>query len=414
MSGKSGYIVALLLSITAFAISANALPAIVTTVADDLGTPYQRFGYIFSAQYFAYALASLAGAFLLGRFALTRRRLVLVGLSLMAVTLAMLGGPWIFWQFAVIVLVMGFAGGLTETFTSILVLESVPGRSSQMLCLSQMFYCVGSIGAPQVMAVSLAWGVSWQSALGGLATVIAACAILFAITSRFGPAELTPNPPDGQSTVEDTPHEHTREHPDMPEKTASVVRPFRWGEPVLYLLAGTMFTFVLVEISLACWTAAYFEKALGVSQASAAWRPAAFWTGVVLSRAGMFFYPGHLPQRKVMIGCSVALTVALLLLHMVSYPLAATLLLVVVGVVSGPMWPLIVSTCQQISPGTQLAPTVIATGALAAAAVPAVDAFLIELWGIDTLMLPMAVFSAVLVVLVLVGRYHTAHALHTT
>jgi len=381
------YLTALMLSLAAFAISGNAVPPMLTTIAEAVGVDYRHFGYMVSLQFLAFAVASLTGAALISRTAVTERSLVLTGLLTMAAMLASLGSTTRVWQFAVIILVMGYAGGLTETFASVMILKVSGAHGTRMICLSQVFFCLGAVLAPQLVATVLALNISWRIALLLLSGIILAVAVLF---KRFTRPTLNANPSPA------TPDRHACSSPRSPALPA-VPQPLRIGDPMLILMAAALFLYVVQEVGVVCWVSTYFEKQLHATPSAAAWRLSVYWTGLVVGRGLAFLAPPRTGSWLMLILCSLFLAVIMSAMAWISQPLVATFALLLIGMLAGPIWPVTVALAQQVRSNPAFTSVVIGVGALGAAGGPALAALLIKLFTLEWLFVGLGAITLLLV-----------------
>jgi len=354
-------LIAVLLTLSAFAISANAIPPLITTIADALHARYQAFGYVIALQYLCFALASLTGGWFTERLGLRERTLVVCGVAGMAVLFYLGAFVQGFAWFVLWIVPVGFAGGLTETFGSIMVARFGRRDSSKLLCLSQVFFCLGAIAAPQLVAILLERQVSWRTAFVIFGTCIGAIAILFTALTRARTGGNTHAPP-------------TR----PPDEQGM---PFSFREPLFVLLAVSMFLYVSIEQSVACWIAPFFEKQLGLPADGAATRLALFWAGLVAGRLVVLALPARWTLWPAFLTSSAGMTLALGLLSFGWTTATASGIVVAAGFLSGPIWPVIVTASRHVRGSARFAAGVIAAGAFGAATGPLLSSRLIAWLG---------------------------------
>lgn len=377
-------LIAVFLVLTAFAISANAIPPLVTTVAEQFNTNPTAFGSVFALQFFAFAVASWTGGWLAARFGLTLRSLVTAGLFAMA---GLLGAgvklPSTAW-FALWAMPLGYAGGLSETFGSVMIAKLAGPGSSKMMNLAQVFYCLGAILAPQLAAVFLAAQWSWQAVLIALAAMVFVIAVIFVIFTR----DLHTAGP----TADASPPTPRREIPLLSDKG-------------FHLLAAALFLYVTVECSIFCWIAAFFENHLNVAKNVAATRLRDVWIGLVVGRTIALILPRRWTLWPVatcgvlgmLIGCAL-----------LSFPWpvpVATGLIVLYGVAAGPLWPVTVVISQNLRHSTRFTAAVIGAGALGASVGPLLSGWVIKNLGYAAFFPAMTVASTALVATFLLARH---------
>ncbi|MBN1674628.1 MAG: MFS transporter [Kiritimatiellae bacterium] len=341
-----------LLTLSAFAISANAIPPLITTIAAGIGARYQAFGYVIALQYLCFALASLTGGWFTDRLGLRERTLVLCGVLGMGLLFYLGALVSAFAWFVAWIVPVGFAGGLTETFGSIIVSQCGRRDSSKLLSLSQVFFCLGAILAPQLVAVLLSRGVSWRVAFLIFGTCISVMAGLFAMLSRRsanGRAERPAAPADAR-----------------PEPRArSSVR-----DPLFLLLALSMFLYVVIEGSIVCWVAPFFEKHLGLPADRAASRLALFWSGLIAGRLAVLVLPVRWTLWPALIAATAGMALVVGCLAFGWSAEVTTGMVLAAGFVNGPVWPVIVTASQHLRGSARFTSGVIAGGAFGAAVGP--------------------------------------------
>jgi len=382
---------AVFLVLTAFAISGNTVPPLVTTIAEEFDSGVTVFGYVFSLQYLAFAAAAWTGGWLGGRFGLSIRSLVIAGLFAMGVLL--LGGAilWSSLLFAIWAVPLGYAGGLTETFSAVMITRLAGSRSSKMMNLSQVFFCLGAIFAPQLVAVFLRWQLPKHAVFICLGLIILVIGVIFVIFTEptVKPAgNITGPARSGGGNPTDPPR---REIPLLSDTS-------------FYLLAGALLFYVAVECSFVCWIATFFEKHLGVSKVAAASRLRDFWIGLIVGRTCTLF----LPQRWTLwpaAGCGViGLLIACALL---SFPWPATVatgLVFLAGVGAGPFWPVTIVLSQHLRNSARFTAAVIGVGAIGAALGPLISGWVIGEFGFGAMFLVMTAECAVVISAFLLAR----------
>ncbi len=369
-------VASVLLTLTSFAITANAIPPLTTSIARDLSTEYETFGYVFLFQYSCFALASCVGGWATERLGLRPRLLVMGGVF--AAGAAFLLGPLIqaFRWFVIWVVFLGLSGGLTETFSSIIIAGHDRPGSSKMINLSQVFYCLGAIGTPYVVAALLQAQIAWRTTFVFFGCATVAFGLIFASFYRDVRTEA----------------DQAAERRGERVTGRAVI-----NRKLFVLFAAAMFVYVINEISLASWISPYFEKRLGISVPSAAWRLATFWTGLVVGRGLMLVLPDKLTQIPSILLGAVGMTAGCVLLSVVGRSWLATALVILVGLSAGPVWPGIVSLSRQ-SP--RVTAVVIAVGALGAALGPLLSSYVIRYLGLQYFFPTIAGGCCVLVVIV--------------
>ena len=376
-------IFAVMLTLAAYAISASVVPPLASTIATDIGIATESFGYVFALQFSLFALGCLLGGWLSERFGLAHRTLLLIGLFGIAFTLAcgcfISSYAWLLlWT-----LPLGLAGGLTESFGSVMICDYEGPDSSKLINLSQVFFCLGAVFGPHLVAQMLKAEVPWP------ATFVVFGAIILTITLVF--IALTRRPAADSRIPESC------ADPDQTSAPAAPPLPL-WRDPVFYLLGAFQFLYVAVEVSAACWVSVFFEQTFDVSVSSAAWRPAVFWGGVGLGRALMLILPGRWTLWPAAFCGASALLVTYLSIALCDSTVGATLLVFAAGIAAGPLWPVGVSIAGALRGSARFTSGIIACGAVGAALGPLLSSLVIRHLGLARLFPALAVGCVPLVI----------------
>jgi fucose permease len=314
-------------------------------------------------QFVCFFQAAVAGGWASRHSHASGRRFVLLGLF--TITAVFAAGPFLPNMLAVAawIIPVGLAGGLIETFSSIMIADLEGGKSSKLLSLSQVFYCVGAIAAPQVVAFMLGASVPWRHVFLILGGAIALIAVFFTLATR----NLAAAPPD--APVE-----------NAPEPEGPPGHPLR--EPLFYLMALFLFLYVAIEGSIACWIAVYFEQHLGVTPVVAARRLALLWTGVIIGRIAILFVPRRWTLWPAMFVGTIGMCLGTTLMIFGRSPASATVFLVLAGFGMGPLWPVVVGLCKSTRDCPRFTSGVIGTGALGVAFGPYLSSLVIRHFGL--------------------------------
>jgi fucose permease len=309
-----------LLTLTAFAISGTAIPPLITSIADDIGVAYTGFVYVVMVQYFSFFLACLLGGWLCERYGVNARSFVLLGLGVL--TLVFFVGTQLttLTGFIVWAILLGLAGGLVEAFGCIIISNYEKPGSAKMLNLSQVFYCLGAMAAPLVIAMMLYRQFSWQNIFFVMGLLIGVITIVFlALTQR-----------DESDGVQQ-------------EKTPNGNAKPMYTDALFIYLSIMLFVYVTCESMVASWIAVYFEHKLAISAPNAASRLVLFWAGVVVGRFVVAVLPARYSLWKAVFCGIILMILTALLGSLVLSAAPATLLLFLHGVAIGPLWPTLVA-----------------------------------------------------------------------
>ncbi|NLE28885.1 MAG: MFS transporter [Phycisphaerae bacterium] len=380
---------ATLLTLAAFALSANAVPPLATTIATDFNVNYENFGYIFMLQFVCFAFASVTGGWASEKFGITHRQLVAFGVLSVGIVLAVGAKLSNFQMFIAWAVPLGFLGGLVETFSSIMICRFETSNSSKLMNLSQVFYCVGAILGASLVGFMLSYHIPWPKILLTLAAMIFSIGVFFVLATRRLDGSLR-TVPDDHSKIE-------------PQEKHSQNRPL-YKDLLFYYLAGSLFLYVCAECSAVCWISAYFEKHFNLPTGSAAQRLSLFWTGMIAGRMLTL----TLPHRwtlwpAVLIGAFGMMAGNAILSLNLSVTVASSLVLIG-SLAGGPIWPIIVTISQKSRNHTRFTSCVIGSGALGAAAGPFVSSLIIRHLGTSALFPALTIMGLLLLFFLLLAK----------
>ncbi|MFA6426272.1 MAG: MFS transporter [Phycisphaerae bacterium] len=329
------------LTLTAFALSSCIVPPLITTIADKIGVNYNNFGYIIMLQFFSFFVAGIAGGWLCEHFGFSSRSLVLIGLLVVSITLVMGFLLKNLSSFMIWAILLGVGGGLTETFGAVMISSYEKSNSSKLLNLSQVFFCIGAITAPQIVSLFLYIGIRWQIifVIFGVLIFLIMC-IFLALTKNAKQAVPIAMRPEHNSTT-----------PLLKDS-------------LFFLFGATLFTYVTVESIFACWIAVYFEKRLLCSVYASALVISVFWFGLILGRLAITVIPRRFTLwPAILIGGSV-MCLSSVFASFTVCPVSVAILVFLAGVGAGPFWPTTVAICHTARNRPQFTSSVIAIGAM--------------------------------------------------
>lgn len=388
-------LLAVLLTLTAFAISANVVPPLITTIANQLKVPFENFGYIFMLQYISFALACWFGGWLKNRFHLSNRSLVIAGVF--GVSLLLIAGnflPTFIWS-VIWVIPLGFAGGLTETFSTIMITQFQKGDSSKLINLSQVFYCAGAIFAPHLVALLLARGIPWGWNFLILGSVVLLIAIIFTLATRHL------SHPDEHTSLSHSP------------SVKNSLQPKLHHDHMFYLLAVALCLYVAIESAAACYLPAFFEEKFNIPPSSAAWRLSIFWTGLIIGRSLILALPAKWTLWPAVFVGTLTMMLGNILLSF-NWPSAwATFFVLLLGLSAGPVWPVAVMISQRVRNSAAFTAGVIGAGALGAAIGPLLGSLIFKYLGLNLFFPLLAIAGALLFSLMLIAWQKSLSSHHS-
>lgn len=387
-----------MLALTAFALTTNCLPPLVTTISSELSFPISRFGLLFTLQFGMFAFAAFGSTAVRRRVPVAHRTFVLVGLG--ALSLVLLASPLFRRPLSLVVFVglLGLSGGLVESHSSMIVSDFDARKQSQFLNLSQAFFSLGGIIAPYTVALLFRLGLAWQAILMVLGGLIALMAALFAATPldrAVAPAGVSvsgqQNTPSQGGDARDGDDPIEWDNPEGRGVSTHTASPL-FG---VVVLSAAMFLYTASEATIVSWLPSLLQVGRSMPRADAAALLGAFWFGELVTRGAMFYLPA---RRSVISIIYAALGLSLLGIVLLWLGAGGALVALVVwlcGLAFGPVWPSIVAVARMTEGSSELAIRVIGIGGLGAAVGPIASAPIIRGFGIEAV----APFVAVLILL---------------
>jgi fucose permease len=329
------------LTLTAFAVSSNVIPPLITTIANEMKVDFSRFGWIVMVQFFSFFIAGILGGWACERFNFTGRALVVIGLLIVSATLLVGSLVKELSWFVIWAMPLGFGGGLAETFSTVLVSQHEKLKSSKLLNMSQVFFCMGAIGAPQVVALLLYFKIPWQVMfiIFGI-FILLINFVFFLLTKNEKPASVNP----------------------VNIENGNLIPLLK--DPMFFLLSAVILFYVTFESLMACWLAVYFEKVLFCPAHLAALRLSVFWGGLFLGRIAITVLPARFSLWPAMFTGVSIMCISSFLTYFTSSTIIATILVFLFGLGSGPLWPTTVGICHAARNRSKFTSCVIAIGAI--------------------------------------------------
>ena len=328
------------MTLTAFGVSTNAIPPLITTIADKLEVSYTNFAYIIMFQFGSFLVAGIIGGWICERYNVNSRTFVLAGLLLVGLTFLVGSTLTRLTWFAVWAIPLGFGGGLTETFGSVLISQHDKPNSSKLLNLSQVFFCIGAISAPLIVALMLYIGMPWPHIFVLFGSFILLVLCIFAWLTRKR-SQVAAHPV------------HIAENPSTP-----LLR-----DSLFVLLAATILIYVTFESLVACWIAVYFEKRLSCPVPYSASRISIFWIGVIAGRLAVTLLPRRVSLWPAMFTGVSIMCLGAVLASLTHSPTWATVFVFLNGLGAGPLWPTTVAIGHSARNRPRFTSSLIAVGA---------------------------------------------------
>lgn len=164
--------------------------------------------------------------------------------------------------FIVTAYALGAGSGIIEIVATAALADSVePARRRALLNFSQVFYCVGAVGAPIFFGFLFEREYGWRVGFRiiGVLCVVSAVAMLWHARRIGAPRAARP-------------------------ATRSRLRDLLHNRTLVALIVGLLL-YVSGEMGYAQWVPTYFEEVLGASKRVASWALSLFWIGQFTGRA---------------------------------------------------------------------------------------------------------------------------------
>ncbi len=293
------------------------IPSLIRSVKEAFGQSDEGIGLF----YFLFAIAWGGGAFGGGLLVerLGRRTVLSLAAALIAVGLTGLGLAPTWAVFLIAALPGGLGAGVIDGGANGLILDLYPSNRGRALNLLHLFFSIGALAAPVTIGLLVDNGVGWQAIVGATGLVAIPVAILFGLvampTGRRGPVVR-----------------------DMPGAESPAATP-RLALPLL-LLAVAIACYVASEVGVSNWLVRFLEPA-PLSTATLAL--SLYWAGIAVGRAVSSQLADRFDHRRFTVTCAAAVALALLGAIIVPSLPVSMALFTLVGVASGPIFPMIIA-----------------------------------------------------------------------
>jgi MFS transporter, FHS family, glucose/mannose:H+ symporter len=258
----------------AFGIVLTTLGAVLPSVIERFGIDTAAAGSLFLLMTFGILLGSVVFGPIVDRNGY--KGMLLLATALIAIGIVGIAFASSMTWLRVAVAVVGFGGGIINGGTNALVADVSADDRTAGLSLLGVFFGVGAVGVPFVLASLL--GAFSHSAI--IATVGALVAVPFAITAA-------------------TPFPAPKQPQGFPLATAR--RLLR--DPVLLLMGLMLFLQSGVEITVGGWAATFFKDELRITERRALVYLSLFWFGLMLARLALGSVLKRVAPARVLLGC---------------------------------------------------------------------------------------------------------------
>jgi FHS family glucose/mannose:H+ symporter-like MFS transporter len=294
----------------------------VPKIIEELGIGYAQAGLFFTML----SLGSLFGTTLAGIASdyLNRKFLFALVALLLAAGLAGLGLAVSYTSILAIILGYSFFGAPAGTVGQSIMLSIFPGRRERYISLEASFAAMGSFTAPLLVALNFAVGLSWRWAFieaGALAFLLFLFILLVPLT----------RPPGGMAG---------------PRDLSPVLR-----EPRILFNALLIFFSVAPDLGFSYWLAEHFRSELGVRLSLSSASIGVYLVGMIGGRLSTFALLKRLPPGRILKGGMILSLCSLVIFLAVPWLPLKLLSLVLYGLGTAPVFPLLMSRGTALFPG---------------------------------------------------------------
>jgi fucose permease len=334
-----------------FTIAGAALPQIIRA----FGWSYTVTGAVLAASAIGYAVSTFLSGWLAQR--VPPKAVLVAGLLFGAAGMAFFvrtPSPWLnlLLNFGV-----GLCQGSLEVICDLEVIHMETNGQSRKMNLMHSTFCIGAIAGPGALGAILTSGYSMLSVFAVASGLMAAMAVLFAVT-RF--------PAIRRETA------HAR------SQGMQVLR-----QPFLLLMTGLLFVYVGIEIGVSSWISEYTVRVLGAAASTGAFLVALFWIGLFIGRLGIsYFYKGT-RQELLMLGIASLAAVALLATLLSRSVALVAVFAPIIGLGLSGMYPLTLTVVGRYHKSGIAVGTVTTGGATGAFVFPFIMALLAQTVGVQ-------------------------------
>lgn len=352
------------------------VPSLTREIEGAFGQTDVGLGLFYFVAAAAYAAGSVLGGIATERIG--RKPVLVLAATLHAAGLIVLGlAPgWSAIMAAGVVRSLG-AGGIDGGVNSLIV-DLFGGSRGRVLSFVHLFYAMGAVGAPFLLAFRSSFGLSWQLVVIATGVATVPVAVLLAVTDLAG----------------------GRRHVETDRRAA--------GSSVLVLPMGVLAVaigcYVAFSNGVSNWLVRFLESAPGGTATLAL---SLFWAGLMIGRLVSAGIADRFDHVKLAIAASAATSAAVFAAVLAPTPELSIALFAVAGFTAGPVYPLIMAIGGERFPGRSAAMSGIlsAAGIGGSLAYPPLMGVISVTAGLPTAMAGTAVFGAfAAVALLVVGR----------
>ncbi|HHV61282.1 MAG TPA: MFS transporter [Firmicutes bacterium] len=303
------------LAIITMAIASNITPASLVSIDGDLRVGLTRLGTLFLIYFFGFSAVVVFSGIMSD---ILGRKVLVLGLAVIACGLLGLGFSPSFSFMLISSLVLGAGCGITEGTVSALVADLNPERKGFFLNLSQVFFGFGALVGPFVAGSLIASRLSWRVMYVATAALALVC---------FGALARQDFPKAAGS-----------------DELITLDKLRKLGSNRLFLkLALGMAFYVGSEMGVASWVPTYMATGLSAGAVLAGSALSLFWGSMIIGRFGAGFVLRYCSEAALVFYCAVAGFALLFLAVVVQSPWLALEAFFLVGLAYSPIWPTILA-----------------------------------------------------------------------
>lgn len=288
-SRKNLLFILLFLNFVLFGASMTVFGATLPTIIRTLDWSYWVAGVIIASNSFAYFVTTFISGLMAHRIGL--RRLMISGLLLQAIGIGLFGMFRNIPFNAAAFILVGTGQGAIEIVTNYSVVGMERPGQSRLMNLVHSAFTIGATVAPFITGALIGIEIGWRSIY--LSFAVASLLMMGAFTLQ------------SVSFIE----------PEREPESKGMAGLKTLHQPILLLLALTMFLYVGAEIGISSWISEFFVTQFALAPSTSAYMVSLFWLGIFAGRlATSFLYKGD-RQTHVLFAFSVfsALSLALAL-----------------------------------------------------------------------------------------------------
>ncbi len=298
------------------------IPSLIRSIKTTFDQTDAGIGVIYLAYALAYALASFGGGALTERLG---RRLVLGGAVLThGAGIASLGLAPSWTVFVAAAVLAGAGAGCLDGGANGLVLDAYREGRGRAMNLLHVSFSVGALAAPLTMGSLVESGVPWQTVAMGTGVIVSLLAIAYAVI---------PLPSGRRATGS------ADAAPESATALAGTTMPRLLAGPLL-LLGIAIATYVAAEVGVSNWLVRFLEPA---PLATATLALSLYWAGLTVGRLLASAVADRFDHLRFTIACTLAMAALTAVAILVPSLPVSIVAFGVVGIASGPVFPMIIA-----------------------------------------------------------------------